>query len=74
MFKIQWNDTKELTMVDFATAQEALAWGEGWADDYTVIEMATGKEAGHNFKPRSNFDFMNVGGMTYAEVRRMGRE
>lgn len=73
MYKIQWSDTLEFSDFTFATIKEALDFGAGWASaDYNVIDASTGVVVDTFFAPRVG-GFFNVGGMTYNQVRTMGR-
>lgn len=74
-FKILWSDTTLTTLATYNTVAEAVEFGKAVANDFKVIDSATGEVMSHYIDyGYSDYGFANVGGMTYEQVRRMGRE
>jgi hypothetical protein len=74
-FKILWTDTNDYTMVTYKTVEEAIDFGKCVSNDFKVVDSVTGDLMSHYIDyGYSDHGFMNVSGMTYEQVRRMGRE
>lgn len=69
-FKILWTDTNDYTMVTYNTVAEAIDFGKHVSNDFKVVDSSTGEVMSHYI----DYGFVDVSGMTYEEVRRMGRE
>ena len=57
----------------FDTVNDAIEWGKMTSDEFTVIDT-DGLIVFHYVESEADHGFVNVGGMSYDAVRRMGRE
>ena len=57
----------------FQTVESAVEWGKMTSDEFNVIDT-DGLIVFHYVEPEADHGFVNVGGMSYDAVRRMGRE
>lgn len=70
MFKILWNDGTT-SPLNFPTVDRAISFGGCTGEDFKVIDQ--NKQVVEEYWPLGQ-GFVNVGGMTYDQVRRMNRE
>lgn len=73
-FKILWTDGT-MTKTDYATVEQATKWGKQFCNEFKVVDSVTGDLMSHYIDyGYSDYGFVDVSGMSYEQVRRMGRE